>query len=131
MSVPMFGGEDRLTIKASGAITEGMVLKASGWASGVLTAAKAVATGGADLIACAAIDDTEYGTAFALVPGLVVEVLSETGVAAGDAVKVSANGKATTATAPTDNASAGDDGFLIFGRALTATSGGTILVLVK
>lgn len=130
--VPMFGGEDRLTIKAGvGGVTAGMFVKCSGWASGYITAAKAVATGGADAIAADAADADDLTTAIMLAPGTVIQVLAEAGVAAGDPIKVSANGKAATATAPTDNGSAGDDGFLIVGRALTATSSGEILALIR
>lgn len=124
--VPMFGGEDRLTVKATGqAFTAGLLVKLTGFANDELSAAKAVATGGVDGIMNVDVAQNEKGAMIALVPGTIMKVQAETGVAAGDALKCSANGKVTTATVGTDA------DFLIIGRALTATSGGFVYALVK
>ena len=129
--VPLFGGEDRLTVKANGEdLTAGQLVKITAFTAGELLAAKSVATGGADAAMNVDADDGEKGAAVILVPGTVMKLQSETGVAAGDLVKSSANGKVTTAS-PSANNAACDDGLIIIGRALTAVSGGFATVLIK
>ena len=120
--LPMFGGEDRLTVKANGAaLTAGQLVKIQDFTANQLRAVPATAPGEADGVMNVDVADGELGACVMLVPGTVMKMKSGAGVAAGDLVEPVAAGAADTA------ASLGN----AIGRAVTATSGGFILVLVK
>lgn len=124
-ALPLFGGEDRLTVKADGAdLAAGQLVHITGFSyAGGLTAVAATATGEADGVMNVDAADGEVGACVMLVPGTVIKVKSAAGLAA-DALVIPGAAGVVTAT----GATAGD----AIGRTLTATDAdGNVLVLVK
>ena len=122
IALPMFGGEDRLTVRANGAaLAAGQLVTIDSFTNNELKATVAAAPGEADGVMNVDVADGELGACIMLVPGTVIKVPGA-GIAAGALVEPTAAGAVATADVYGD----------AIGRALTATDAdGNVLVLIK